>query len=246
MIRVFSDKAQLAQAAARHAAESVKTLLAANTEIRLLAATGTSQLGFLNALAEQPGIEWDRVELFHLDEYVGIGADHPASFARYIKQRVVEPLGIRKYHLLDGLRDPLEMVREMSAELSAKATNLAFCGIGENGHLAFNDPPADFEAAEPYLVVDLDERCRQQQVGEGWFASVEDVPKRAISISIPWLLKTGEIICVVPGWRKAEAVKACLEGPLSPMAPASILRVHPNAHIFLDRDSAALLEPGAS
>jgi glucosamine-6-phosphate deaminase len=245
MVRVFSDKAEMAKAAALHAAEAVKNLLAVNAEIRLLAATGASQLDFLSALAEQPGVAWQQVELFHLDEYVGIGMNHPASFARYIHQRVVEPLGIRKYHLLDGLRDPEAMAREMSAALSAKPVHLAFCGIGENGHLAFNDPPADFEASEPYVVVDLDERCRQQQVGEGWFRSVEDVPKRALTISIPWLLKASEIVCVVPDWRKAEAVKACLEGPVSPMAPGSILRVHPNAHIFLDRDSAALLDLGA-
>ena len=245
MIRVFSDKAEMAKAAALRVAESMKNLLAENAAIRLLAATGTSQLDFLNALAEQPDIEWQRVELFHLDEYVGIGVEHPASFARYIKERVVEPLGIRKYHLLNGLREPHELTREMSANLSTKPVHLVFCGIGENGHLAFNDPPADFEAAEPYIVVDLDERCRQQQVGEGWFRSVEDVPRRAITISIPWLLKAGEIICVVPDRRKAEAVKACLEGPLSPMAPGSILRVHPKAHIFLDQDSAALLGSGA-
>jgi len=157
----------------------------------------------------------------------------------------VQPLGIREYHLLDGLGDPDKMARKMSAELAAKPVQLAFCGIGENGHLAFNDPPADFEAPHPYIVVDLDELCRRQQVGEGWFESIEDVPRRAITISIPWLMRAGEIVCVVPDRRKAEAVKACFEGPVSPMAPGSILRVHPNAHIFLDRDSAALLESGA-
>ncbi len=159
----------------------------------------------------------------------------------YIKERIVEPLGIGRFHLLDGLRDPYEMAREMGAALAAAPVHLAFCGIGENGHLAFNDPPADFEAAAPYLVVDLDEACRRQQVGEGWFASLENVPKRAITISIPWLLKSGEILCIVPDARKAVAVKASLEGPVSPLAPASILRLHPNAHIFLDQDSAGLL-----
>ena len=231
----------MAQAAATRAAESLKKVLARKSDLRLLAATGNSQLAFLDALRRESGIDWARVELFHLDEYVGIGIDHPASFARYIKERIVEPFGIRNYHLLDGLGDPHSVARDMGAMLATAPIDVAFCGIGENGHLAFNDPPADFEAADPYMVVQLDEFCRKQQVGEAWFASIEDVPQQAISISISWLLKSNEIICVVPDARKAEAVKACLEGPVSPMTPASILRVHPNAHIYLDRESAALL-----
>lgn len=242
MIRVFTDKAGLARAAATHAGRSLRQLLGENNTVRLLAATGASQLDFLQNLRQEPGLDWARVELFHLDEYVGVGVDHPASFARYLRQKLIEPLGIRTFHLLDGLRNPDEMARQMSAELAAAPIQLAFCGIGENGHLAFNDPPADFDAADPYLVVDLDDACRRQQVGEGWFPSLEAVPKRAITISISWLLRSGEILCVVPEARKAAAVQACLEGPLSPMAPASILRVHPNTHIFLDKDSAALLE----
>lgn len=245
MVRVFPSKTELAFAAAEHAARSLIDLLSQFGTVRLLAATGASQLDFLAALTSQPGVDWNRVELFHLDEYVGIGIDHPASFARYIKERIVDPLGTVKYHLLDGLCDPYEMARKMSAELAGAPLHLAFCGIGENGHLAFNDPPADFEATDPYIIVDLDEACRRQQVGEGWFASLDDVPKRALSISIPWLLKAAEILCVVPDRRKAPAVKACLEGPVSPLAPASILRVHPNAHIFLDVESAELLESGA-
>lgn len=242
MIRVYADKGQMARAAAEHAGDSLRALLRDFETVRLLAATGASQLEFLDALAGEPGIDWPRVELFHLDEYAGIGIDHPASFARYIKERIVDRFGIRNYHLLDGTRDPEEMAREMSAKLMAAPVQLAFCGIGENAHLAFNDPPADFDATEPYLVVELDEACRKQQVGEGWFSSIQDVPKRAITISIPWLLKAGEILCIVPDARKATAVKACLEGPLSPLAPASILRVHPNAHIYLDAESAGLLE----
>lgn len=246
MVRVFQSKTGLAHAAAEHAADSLKRLLRDFTTVRLLAATGASQLEFLSALTKEPGVDWTRVELFHLDEYVGIGHDHPASFARYIKERIIDPLGIVKFHLLDGLRDPYEMADEMSDELASAPVQLAFCGIGENGHLAFNDPPADFEATDPYIVVDLDEACRRQQAGEGWFSSLDEVPKRAISISILWLLKSAEILCVVPDRRKAKAVKACLEGPLSPLAPASILRVHPNAHIFLDVESAELLEGGHS
>lgn len=245
MTRIFTSSTGLARGAADHAARSLRQLLAEPGPVRLLAATGASQLGFLEMLANEQGIDWPRVELFHLDEYVGLGIDHPASFASYIKARVVDRLGIRNFRLLDGLGDPWVVARKMSEELASAPVQLAFCGIGENGHLAFNDPPADFEASEPYIVVELDETCRKQQVGEGWFESMEEVPKRAITISIPWLLKTGEILCIVPDRRKAEAVKACLEGPVSPMAPGSILRVHPNAHIFLDDDSAGLLNQAA-
>ncbi len=242
MIRVFPSPAELARAAADQATQSLRELLRTRATVRLLAATGTSQIEFLQLLAAEPGLDWSRVELFHLDEYVGLGVDHPASFARYIKERVVDLLGIQKYHLLNGLGDPHEAARRMGAELAAAPVQLAFAGIGENGHLAFNDPPADFKATDPYLVVDLDELCRQQQVGEGWFASFDEVPSRAITISIPWLMKSGEILCLASRRRKAEAVKACFEGPVSPMAPASILRVHPNAHIFLDEEAASLLD----
>ena len=241
MVRIFSDKAELAHAAAEHAAHSLRDLLEKQEVVRLLATTGASQIEFLNTFTAAHGIHWPRVELFHLDEYVGIGADHPASFARYIKERIIDSTGIERFHLLDGTRNPQDMAAEMSREISAAPIDLAFVGIGENGHLAFNDPPADFDADAAYLVVNLDEACRRQQVGEGWFASIDDVPKRAITISIPQLLKAREILCVVPDARKAQAVKTCLNGPISPNAPASVLRVHPNTTIFLDRDSAALL-----
>jgi glucosamine-6-phosphate deaminase len=243
MIRIFQTKEEMASAAADHAAGSLRRLLEKQDTVRLLAATGASQLEFLNRLTSSPSIEWRRIELFHLDEYVGVGPDHPASFARYIKERIIDRTGIQRYHLLDGTRDPHQVATEMGREINTAPVDIAFAGIGENGHLAFNDPPADFEAQHAYLVVNLDEACRKQQVGEGWFASVEKVPTRAISISIPQLLKAKEILCIVPDRRKAPAVKACLEGPMSPMAPASALRVHPNTTIFLDADSASLLNP---
>lgn len=243
MIRILQTKDEMASAAANHAAGSLQRLLEKQNTVRLLAATGASQLEFLNRLTSNTSIEWRRVELFHLDEYVGVGPDDPASFARYIKERIIDRTGIERYHLLDGTRDPHEVAAEMGREINTAPVDLAFAGIGENGHLAFNDPPADFETQDAYLVVELDEACRKQQVGEGWFTSVEQVPKQAISISIPQLLKAKEILCIVPDRRKAPAVKACLEGPMSPMAPASVLRVHPNATIFLDADSASLLNP---
>jgi glucosamine-6-phosphate deaminase len=243
MVRIFQTKDEMASAAANHAADSLRRLLEKQDTVRLLAATGASQFEFLERLTSNAFLDWRRVELFHLDEYVGIGADHPASFARYIKERIINRTGIERYHLLDGTRDPHQVATEMGREINSAPVDIAFAGIGENGHLAFNDPPADFEAGEAYLVVELDEACRKQQVGEGWFASVEEVPSQAISISIPQLLRAKEILCIVPDRRKAPAVKACLEGPMSPMAPASALRVHPNTTIFLDADSASLLSP---
>ncbi|HTU46595.1 MAG TPA: glucosamine-6-phosphate deaminase [Bryobacteraceae bacterium] len=241
MVRILPTRQELAVAAADHAAESLRTLLRQQDMVRLLAATGASQIEFLNHLTAIRGIDWLRVELFHLDEYVGLGIEHPASFARYIKERIVHRTGITVYHLLDGTRPEREMLTAINQEIAKTRVDLAFVGIGENGHLAFNDPPADFEAEDPYLIVNLDQACREQQVGEGWFTSLSEVPHQAISISIQQLLKAKEILCIVPDKRKAAAVKACLEGPLSPAAPASALRVHPNATIFLDAASASLL-----
>lgn len=241
MVKIYKTKHDLADAAAEHARNSLRVLLEKQADVRLLAATGASQIDFLERLTAVADLDWPRVELFHLDEYVGIGIDHPASFARFIKERIIDRTGITRYHLLDGARHAHKMAAEMSKEITRAPIDVAFVGIGENGHLAFNDPPADFETEEPYLVVSLDQACRAQQVGEGWFSSVADVPPQAITISIPQLLKAREILCMVPDRRKAAAVKACLEGPLSPDAPASALRAHPNTTIFLDVDSASLL-----
>ena len=245
MVKILPSKAEMAQAAARHAGDSLRALLAAKETVRLLAATGASQIDFLAQLGAEQGIDWQRVELFHLDEYVGLPVTHPASFATYIYERIIQPFGIVKYHLLDGTRDAQQVAGEMSQAIAAAPVDLAFCGIGENGHLAFNDPPADFETDVPYLVVSLDEACRRQQVGEGWFATFDEVPRQALSISIRQLMKANEIICVVPDARKAKAVEMCLNRPVSPEAPASILRVHPHATIYLDPESAPSLRPDA-
>ncbi len=241
MVKILPSKSEMAQCAARHAADSLRELLAAKQSVRLLAATGASQFEFLQELGAERGIDWARVELFHLDEYAGLPQTHPASFARYIIERIIQPFGIVNAHLLDGMRDPYAAAAEMGQAISAAPIDLAFCGIGENGHLAFNDPPADFETDEPYLVVKLDETCRLQQVGEGWFTSIAEVPQQALTISIRQLLKAHEIICVVPDARKAKAVQLCLDGPVSPAAPASILRIHPHATIYLDPQSASLV-----
>jgi glucosamine-6-phosphate deaminase len=181
--------------------------------------------------------------MFHLDEYVGLPISHPASFRKYLRERLIQKVGITHYHLLDGNGDPGEVVRRAGEALRSAPVDIAFAGIGENGHLAFNDPPADFHTKESYLVVDLDEACRRQQVGEGWFSNISEVPLRAISMSVNQILNSNEIICVVPDVRKARAVKLCFEGEINSMAPASILRTHPKATIYLDRESASLLSP---
>lgn len=245
VVKICEDKSALSRAAAERAGHSIREALRGATKAggraRIVAATGASQFDFLEALTTLPGIDWGRVEMFHLDEYVGLLASHPASFRKYLLERLIQKTGIRKYHFLEGDGDIAETVRKVGAALTSAPIDVAFVGIGENGHLAFNDPPADFETEEPYLVVELDERCRRQQVGEGWFGSLEEVPRRAITMSLRQILQAKEIIAIVPEARKAEAVKACLEGPINPMAPASILREHANTTIFLDKSSAALL-----
>lgn len=243
-VEILQDKYSLAEAAASHAAASLQRALSTQGSARLVAATGASQFEFLDALTKAPNIDWSRVELFHLDEYVGLPSTHPASFRNYLFQRLIHKTGIKRYHLLDGDGDPQGTAEKIGAELQSKPVDVLFAGIGENGHLAFNDPPADFQVAVPYLIVDLDDACRQQQVNEGWFSKLMDVPQKAISMSIRQILRAREIIAVVPDTRKARAVKACLEGEISPMMPASILRSHPNVTIYLDTDSAALLSRG--
>ena len=245
-IEVHADKQSLGRAAAEHAARSLRRTLGEEGSARVVAATGASQFEFLDALTSAPGIDWSRVEVFHLDEYVGLPFTHPASFRKYVFERLIQRAGINKYYLLDGDGDPQGSVDKVGAALQSKQVDLLFAGIGENGHLAFNDPPADFQVTDPYLIVDLDEACRQQQVNEGWFAKLADVPTKAISMSVQQVLRAKEIIAVVPDTRKARAVQACLEGEISPMVPASILRKHPNATIYLDSDSAALLSSRVS
>lgn len=240
-IQTFPDVPQLIDVAARHAARLLQDALARAPLARLVAATGSSQITFLERLVSLPGIDWPRVELFHLDEYIGIGREHPASFRRFIEDRLVGPAGIVRAHLLDGLAEPVETARRVGDELRAAPVDLLLCGVGENGHLAFNDPPADFDASDPYLIVTLDEACRRQQVGEGWFASVDDVPAEAISMSIRQILAAREIICLVHGARKAQAVAACFGDGVSPMAPASILKTQAHATVYLDREAASLL-----
>jgi glucosamine-6-phosphate deaminase len=242
MIKLYPNSEELSLAAASAAAHSLRDAIARRGQARIIAATGASQFGFLKELTASPGIDWRRVEMFHLDEYVGLPMTHPASFRRYLLERLIKPTGICQYHLLDGEGDAAAVCRQVGKALNRAPIDVAFVGIGENGHLAFNDPPADFNTEQPYLIVKLDEACLRQQVGEGWFRDLSEVPKSAISMSVRQILKAQEILCIVPDKRKARAVKACLEGEISPAAPASILRTHPNVTFYLDKDSSSLLD----
>lgn len=244
LLKIYDNPTLLARAAAEKAAASIQKAIAQRGRCRLVLATGTSQVQFLEALTTEAGIDWPRVEGFHLDEYVGIAIAHPASFRKFLLERVIQKTGIARYHFLEGdSADLSAAIRETANQLRSAPIDLAFVGIGENGHIAFNDPPADFETEESYIIVQLDEPCRRQQVGEGWFADISEVPTRAISMTPRQIMKAREIVAVVPDLRKAKAVKLCLEGEIRPMAPASILRRHSNATVYLDRDSASLLSP---
>jgi glucosamine-6-phosphate deaminase len=242
LIRIFDDKPSLGRAAAEQAAAAIRRAIATGGRARIVAATAASQAEFLDALTKMPTIDWTKVEAFHLDEYMGLPVTHPGSFRKMLLEQLVNKTGITQYHLLDGdASDPSSVVRKAGKQIASAPIDIAFLGIGENGHIAFNDPPADFEIEDPYIIVKLDEACRQQQVGEAWFADISQVPEQAISMSVKQILKAKEILAVVPDTRKAQAIKNCLEGPISARVPASILRTHPNTTIYLDNHSASLL-----
>jgi glucosamine-6-phosphate deaminase len=236
LLRQFQDPSTLARAAAEQAAAAIRKAVAERDRCRIVLATGTSQFAFLDALTSTIGLDWNKIEAFHLDEYVGMPITHPASFRKILLERVIHEVGISKYWFIEGdASDLSKALYRVGRQLTSAPVDLAFVGIGENGHIAFNDPPANFETEEPYIVVELDETCRRQQVGEGWFTDISQVPKRAISMSVRQIMKARQIVSVVPDRRKARAVKLCLEGEIGPLAPASI---------YLDEDSAALLDAG--
>lgn len=244
LLKVFNNRRALSSAAADQAANAIRHALADRDQARIVAATAASQTEFLEALTKAPGVDWGKVEAFHLDEYIGLQLSHPGSFRRMLLEQLVHKTGIIRYHLLDGdTGDPASVALRVGRELVSAPIDIAFLGIGENGHIAFNDPPADFGIEDPYIIVNLDEACRSQQVGEAWFSDLSEVPSQAISMSPRQILKSSEILAVVPDKRKAKAVKACIEGEISPLAPASILRTHPNVTLYLDETSASMLHP---
>jgi glucosamine-6-phosphate deaminase len=243
-VYIGNDKQDMASAAAAMAADRVRKAIAEKGEARIIVATGASQFEFLEAFVKEPGIDWTKVTGFHLDEYVGLPASHKASFRGYMRERFVAktPQPLKAFNEVNGeAASPEAEIERLEKLLRAAPIDVACVGIGENGHLAFNDPPADFDTNRAYLVVDLDEKCRMQQVGEGWFASLEDVPKQAFSMTIKQIMWSKAIVCTCPDTRKAEAVKGALEGPVTNMLPSSIMQMHPDCGMFLDPGSASLL-----
>jgi glucosamine-6-phosphate deaminase len=243
---VLQDKKTMGAQAADLGARLIRQAIESRGSANIIVATGASQFEMLDALTQQRGIRWDRVTAFHLDEYVGISIAHPASFRAYLWERFHKrlPLPLRAFHYLDGESDAPLVCRSVGDVIRRHPIDVAFVGIGENGHLAFNDPPADFDTDEPYLVVKLDDACRRQQMGEGWFPTFDDVPTHAISMSVRQIMKSAAIVCTVPDQRKAIAVRDALTGPIVNLVPASILQKHPACEVFMDTPAASLLKKG--
>ena len=239
---IYPTKIDMAYAAAEQAAGLLNQAIQARGAANLILATGASQLEMLSHLVTLE-VDWSKVSAFHLDEYIGLPLAHPASFRRYLEERFAEKVpSLRQFHFVDGeALDPRGECRRLGNLLESHPIDVACIGIGENGHLAFNDPPADFETDESYIVVNLDEACRRQQVGEGWFPGVESVPRQAISMSIRQIMKSKAIVCTVPDARKAEAVRQTVESEVSNHVPATILQTHPRCWLFLDEPAASLL-----
>jgi glucosamine-6-phosphate deaminase len=232
---------QLGQAAGRKAAAVINEAIAQNGQANVILATGSSQFETLNQLLQEK-IDWGKVVIFHLDEYIDLPLSHQASFRKYLQERFLDKVGpVGAVYLINGEARPQEECSRLGDIISKHPIDVALVGIGENGHLAFNDPPADFDAQEPYLVVNLDKACRLQQLNEGWFDTLEEVPLQAISMSIRQIMKSKHIICSIPDQRKAEAVRNCVENQVSNLFPASILQQHPNCELYLDKASASLL-----
>ena len=243
-VYIGKDKFDMAQKAADMAADKIREAIAARGEARIIVATGASQFEFLEALVKEPGIDWTKVTGFHLDEYVGIPVTHKASFRGYMRERFVSktPQPMKVFNEVNGeAADQEAEISRLEALLRVAPIDVACVGIGENGHLAFNDPPADFDTNRAYLVVPLDQKCRMQQVGEGWFPTFDDVPTHAFSMSIKQIMWSKSIVCTCPDTRKADAVKGAVEGPITNMLPSSIMQMHPDCGMFLDPASAAKL-----
>ncbi|MEI7687096.1 MAG: glucosamine-6-phosphate deaminase [Planctomycetota bacterium] len=243
-VNLAPDKAELGRRAATDGAALIRRAIAERGQANVIVATGASQFDTLAALAQEPDLDWAKVVFFHLDEYAGMAITHPASFRRYLKERLVDklPKAPKAFNYIDAENDLVKECQRLKDLIGQYPIDVAFIGIGENAHIAFNDPPADFETTEPYILVTLDDACRQQQFGEGWFPTFEAVPTKAISMSVRHTLLSKVIVCSVPDERKAVAVRNSLEGPLTPTVPASILMTHPSVTIYLDPPAASLLK----
>lgn len=242
-IQVHEDRVSLGTLAAAEGSRGIRQALAERGTANVILATGASQFEMLDALVATD-LDWSRVTVFHLDEYIGLPVTHGASFRKYLRERVMDRLAVKPMFVaVDGdAPDPVAETARLGALIARHPVDVCFAGIGENGHLAFNDPPADFDTEAPYLVVTLDDTCRRQQLGEGWFPSLNAVPHQAISMGIRQILKSQQIVLSVPDARKAEAVAGTVAGPVTPMCPASILQRHPRTTLHLDPASAARLK----
>lgn len=241
-IIISKTNSELGEKAGKSAAEKIKKTIAENGQANIILATGSSQFETLSNLLKDETIDWSKVNMFHLDEYIGLSENHQASFRKYLRERFITQVpALMSHTLINGEADIDKELTRISEKISCHPIDVALVGIGENGHLAFNDPPADFETEQPYIVVDLDIECRKQQLGEGWFNSLEEVPQKAISMSIKQIMQSKSIVCSVPDLRKAGAVKNTLRQEVSPLFPASILQNHPDCELYLDIDSASLL-----
>jgi len=239
----FKTKKEASLVAAGKTAEILQAAIKSKDSATLVAATGKSQIEFIKNLVKDSSIDWSKVEMFHLDEYIGLLETHKASFRRYLKERLIDKVHPSKVFLINGnSKNPKEECKRLNKLISAKEIDVTFLGIGESGHLAFNDPPADFKTAKSYTIVKLNDVSRRQEVKEGYFSKLSDVPKQAISMSIKQIMKSKNIICLAFGKRKAQVIRDCFTKKISPMFPASILRKHKNAFIYLDKESAALLK----
>lgn len=241
-ISISQNSEELGKVAGTAAAELIQKAIAENGTANIILATGTSQFQTINHLVSEPGIDWSKVVMFHLDEYIGLTITHPASFRKYLQERFISKVpALKAVYLINGETDPIEECERLGQIIKDHSVDVALVGIGENGHLAFNDPPADFETEQPYLIVQLDEPCRKQQLGEGWFKSIDEVPRKAISMSVKQIMKSKHIICSVPDTRKAMAVKNTVQQKVRNLYPASILQYHTDCTLYLDMSSAALL-----
>ena len=244
---IKNDPIELGESAGKAAADLIRTTIANKGNANIILATGSSQFETLKQLIIEKDIDWSKVNMFHLDEYIGLPETSGASFRKYLKERFLSKVpALKAVYLVDGEADPVTECNRLRTIIEANPIDVALVGIGENGHLAFNDPPADFDTKEPFIIVDLDEACRNQQFNEGWFKSVDEVPKQAISMSISQICKSKHIICSVPDVRKAQAVKDCLEQSVSNKYPASILQLHPSCSYYLDKPSSSLLSAHVS
>jgi len=243
VVKVFDTSAALGAAAAEMAAKALNEAIAARGGARLLLSTGASQFDTLKALTEQD-VDWGKVEMFHLDEYIGLPESHPASFRKYLRDRLTSIVSFKCVHFVNPEDGVDSAIAYLTAEVRKAPIDLGLIGIGENAHIAFNDPPADFDSREAYIVVTLDERCKAQQMGEGWYKTIDDVPKTAVSMTTYQIMQCRRIISCVPYAVKADAVKATLEAPeTTNMIPATLLREHPDITLMLDRDSASKTSP---